>query len=898
MSSPLDDAVACIQHHINCLSDNARFTRKKGLTNIIRQCDEWVDDAKKKPENLALLQQLFEQHLSPALLKMVCDPQENNRTRALGCFTELAGVCDTVPVFQACVSVLRERIAPPKQRELEAEPAEEVRLELVKLLRFLLSREESSFVHVVVMLVEILAKSLMDPFPELKREAGEATCTLARYLAATGEVPKENKNKHYETLTKALAGNLGHQHGKVRISAITALGAVVKARGGDLSPSVVELIPVLSKLTQDRSASVRMVLPHAMYEWLTTLKPSKQNRGRMMMLLLAGVADDNPDVHAAALSALDKVGEALDIANDDATDGDFVLVEGGGDGDGDGDDGDGGDTTSAQSSKADEEKDTKPEVTFDDSSPPTWQPDIAKPLIARASVGARRAIVLTLNEIIPFSVKDLTDWTAGARVRGAGVLHTVLLYSEHYASPYIKEVLPALYRTARDTDNDLNAIVVRVCQAIGWLCDPDVYLPTITSTVLGNADANYRCSILTVLNNLIRGTPPGACAPYMEELVDMVGNEDICTSDAQNVRFYALKLMETMMEKEPALCAEQNVRLKIFLILLKLDAVAQSKEEQQTAVMAMMSLATCQLQNKEMREIYGVHFDDALTRMTKEKDWHKDLSNRAAVFTILKRGAAVIAEHMDMVLPLLCKCAEREQDPRLRVEVMSLLHYLLFSNFDTSFLEEEETMVLITGIIIPQLVWHSGSVAAAIRLQATLCLQGLFRRQLISSKMLMEIDGSLSPVLKGNIDDDDPDIRMAICRCYGHYFELRASPLEHIPLTDLHRDLVKRMDDSNDAIRIEVARIFTLMFKTCFPPFKNYDYSDQHFKYIVKSFLIHLDDSNPEVQQACFAFLKNVCTYNLDTFRGQVEAVRGRHSDPTYLERLIEHANSLLDQPE
>merc|ERR1719158_2488083 len=100
-------------------------------------------------------------------------------------------------------------------------------------------------------------------------------------------------------------------------------------------------------------------------------------------------------------------------------------------------------------------------------------------------------------------------------------------------------------------------------------------------------------------------------------------------------------------------------------------------------------------------------------------------------------------------------------------------------------------------------------------------------------------------------------------------------------LTDLHRDLVKRMDDSNDVIRIETARIFGLMFKTCFPLYEEYDVSDQHFKYIIKSFLIHLDDSNPEIQQACFNFLKEVCGYNHTTFMKQAEAVRGRHSDPT-----------------
>lgn len=853
---------------------------------MIAAIDDYLTKASKDTEggvHKLLLQKLFDAQFCPALLDMVQDAQENNRTRALACLTSLSEACTTSSIFPQCVITLHSRIAPKKGSGNEPEPAEEVRLEVVKLLRLLLAREEESFYTKLSLLVELLAKAITDPFPDLKKETAATIIVLAEFLAKTEEVPFETKDKHYTTLVKAVAGNLGHQHGRVRITAIQAIGAVVKARGGDLAKCIVELMPVLNKLTQDRSASVRKALPPAMLDWLGALTPSQSNKGRIMMLLLAGVADENEDVHTAALSVLDRIGEVKEQSEEEK---EKEKEE---------------ENKNKENDNEDDEGDEKMKdasvVTFEDSPPPEWQSGIAAPLTHRPPASAREAIVGTLSEIIPATIKDLTDWTAGARVRGAGVLHTVILYAEHYIGKYVGDILPALYKTARDSDSDLNVNVLKICRAIGWLCDPDVYLPVVTNYVLANSDSNYRCSCLVVMANLVAGVPPDKLGPYWGEMVAMVGNEEICTSADQPVRFYALKLVEEMMKKSPCLCRQETARLPIFLSLLHFDACAQSKEEQQAAVMAMMTLASAQSTREgdsDLTEIYGIHFADALIQLTKQKGWGDDFATRNAAFTLLKRGVSVIPEHMDVVLPLLVQCAHKERDPRLRVDVLKLLYTLLFtSNLDTDFLQEEEVLQLLVGVVIPQLVWCSGAVASAIRLQACVCLEGMLRKGLLTPKILKEVQGDLAPVLKGNLDDDEPEIRIAVVKIYGHTFELANTHMEHIDVTDLHRELVKRMDDSNDDIRIEVARVFGIMMKTCFPPFEVYDTSKMHFEYIVKSFLIHLDDSNPEIQKACFEFLQGSASYHSETFKKQLEIVRGRHSDPTYVERLIEFSATL-----
>ena len=55
-------------------------------------------------------------------------------------------------------------------------------------------------------------------------------------------------------------------------------------------------------------------------------------------------------------------------------------------------------------------------------------------------------------------------------------------------------------------------------------------------------------------------------------------------------------------------------------------------------------------------------------------------------------------------------------------------------------------------------------------------------------------------------------------------------------------ELLKRMDDSNDRIRIECARAFD-KFMASVP--RNYD--SAQFDYIVRGLVVHLDDQNQQV---------------------------------------------------
>jgi hypothetical protein len=89
-------------------------------------------------------------------------------------------------------------------------------------------------------------------------------------------------------------------------------------------------------------------------------------------------------------------------------------------------------------------------------------------------------------------------------------------------------------------------------------------------------------------------------------------------------------------------------------------------------------------------------------------------------------------------------------------------------------------------------------------------------------------------------------------------------------------ELLKRMDDSNDRIRIECARAFD-KFMASVP--RNYD--SAQFDYIVRGLVLHLDDQNPQVALAlslaldgeisthrCMRMLTLVCPEIYESLRG------------------------------
>ncbi|GFH10461.1 uncharacterized protein HaLaN_05775, partial [Haematococcus lacustris] len=168
-------------------------------------------------------------------------------------------VPDPCPLLPGLVPALLQRMGQlPVQ-----EPAEEVRLSLVRLLAACVDRAPGKELggHAADF-TTVLCRALEDGFPDIKRLA----CSTCACLAA--RAPPGSLSPHSGKLVATLVVNLGHQHAKVRCAVLEALDPLL-AYDAVPSGSVTDVVaPGLKPLAHDRAPAVREVLFRTLAGWL------------------------------------------------------------------------------------------------------------------------------------------------------------------------------------------------------------------------------------------------------------------------------------------------------------------------------------------------------------------------------------------------------------------------------------------------------------------------------------------------------------------------------------------------------------------------------------------------------------------------------------------------------
>lgn len=197
-----------LARHINCLGEDNKMSRRRALESIKK---DTVD--RKPPLDPSDLKSLFSDLLKP-LLKEFSDPMEKCREISVDTVKKFLGTVpspeDSLPYI---IPVIVQRLGQPEI----VEPSEELRLEIVDLLKQII---ESSGKKISVYLddvIKILQRTLIDPYPEVKK----LSCYCASRIAKA--IP-EYFHSQSESLIKPLLLSISHQHAKVRAIVIQTIG--------------------------------------------------------------------------------------------------------------------------------------------------------------------------------------------------------------------------------------------------------------------------------------------------------------------------------------------------------------------------------------------------------------------------------------------------------------------------------------------------------------------------------------------------------------------------------------------------------------------------------------------------------------------------------------------------
>jgi len=107
-------------------------------------------------------------------------------------------------------------------------------------------------------------------------------------------------------------------------------------------------------------------------------------------------------------------------------------------------------------------------------------------------------------------------------------------------------------------------------------------------------------------------------------------------------------------------------------------------------------------------------------------------------------------------------------------------------------------------------------------------------------------------------------------------------------LREIYPDLLKRLDDSNDKIRVVVCDALRTFFE-CLPS----NWSRSIFEYILKTLFVHLDDTNTEIQRGVYTALESAMSKDAATFVREAQASAAKSVHSRQCENLARQAMSL-----
>ena len=122
------------------------------------------------------------------------------------------------------------------------------------------------------------------------------------------------------------------------------------------------------------------------------------------------------------------------------------------------------------------------------------------------------------------------------------------------------------------------------------------------------------------------------------------------------------------------------------------------------------------------------------------------------------------------------------------------------------------------------------------------------------------------------------------------------APLAATQARKLYPELLKRLDDASDDVRLTACGPLSALFRAMeyaqiWTEAHNFDKTN--YQYLLRGLLVHLDDPSPEIQQAIVGVLSVGMHVDPLVFVPEVLAVRDRHRSPKLCDNLIEEARAL-----
>lgn len=219
------------------------------------------------------------------------------------------------------------------------------------------------------------------------------------------------------------------------------------------------------------------------------------------------------------------------------------------------------------------------------------------------------------------------------------------------------------------------------------------------------------------------------------------------------------------------------------------------------------------------------------------EDWDRNTPDRFVFDLLVRRSQTAVVDYWEQILEIMAANCDNEKDVELQIDMLALIEHLLKQkNLHSTIIFYGE--IILRMIIFPALSWKSGNPSQKIRKASIICFIQILEQGLIEPKKIYTNFGECVKRLQGCLDDDwANDLRWSSLIAMRHFMLYVKTELQKQDFSEFYADILKRLDDAQDQIRIEACKALEVFFDLL-PEY----WSSSLYPYTVKAIFIHLDD--------------------------------------------------------
>ncbi|XP_061079679.1 dynein axonemal assembly factor 5 [Conger conger] len=822
------EVLRALARHLNCLNEDSKNTRKRALESIRRETFE-------KSLSSDVLQEVFASILK-SLLKCLSDPMERCRETAI---QMIGDFIRSVPKPEDCLPYLIPAFTHRLGGKEILEPAEELRLSMVEVLSLTVEVCGSRLAPYLDDMVKILQRTIVDPYPEVKKETCKCTVNFARSIPA-------HFHMQAESLVKPLMQTVSHQHSRVRVAVVEATGAVIQYSSGK---PVDDVLSHLAQRLFDDSPQVRKAVTAVVGGWLLDLPDRYSFFHKLIPLLLTSLTDEVPEIRLLAEDLWRRTGAQWEKEN---------------------------------------EQDLKDKLDFLLEPPAHYPPGVERP-----GLGCRELVSRNLSKLLPAVGRDLGDWLAGTRAKTARLLSVLLLHSEDHSTQHLQPLLATLYRGCADGEPAVVQSCLESAELLGRFVHPEVSLKLLLAHAENASSSSSSSASLAVLAAVLRGGSGHALRPHLLRIGDALAHPDLWHESQQCVYVQVLGCVQALL----GVCEGDCGPISLQLLQVLLTVRSLSTEPQLWSTVEETTGALCsELGLAGEAELYRQHMPQLIGWLSQtQRAWTNHSIQRLQLQVLVVQSGPVIGEFLPLLMPLLQDCVQPSRDPEMRLHLFTLLSKLLLdapNTLDSQGKFSEHLEVFLRELLLPNLEWHAGRTAAAIRTTALSCLYALLQGGGVSAQQLQAVQAQLTPRVLAALDEDSQTSRLLASRSLLTLLRLIGPNLHPDCLNTIYPELLKRADDSSQEVRSVCLSALGCWFSSVG---QSYDRQvcGPHLQLLFQQLLLHMDDPEGSVQDHVLDVLKAGSSVHPELLRQEVEAVRDKQRSPSRCDQLLHHLQSI-----